>query len=125
MIQCPICGMPGTLVKESRGEREYYYVVHYIDKRRVKHYVGPVDDYVYGDTTNRIDLKGAMNLGRFVVYIQNSIDNIKDIKATPVERAELLKEAITVIENELPELKRLLEEAEQEAKAEISASEQH
>lgn len=110
--KCPRCGEPiSWITKKKRGNRYYYYAVHYHGikgGKRVEEYcyLGPTDKYVYAETINPLGLTNAIEADRFIEYLHRVIDNYLgdsgDDKSFDVVKAlNILDEVINLLKEKV------------------------
>jgi hypothetical protein len=77
-VICPRCGQLGYLDVMRVNGREYYRVIHVSGKRRIKHYIGAKDKYVYVDKLHKLDLTNLLSQD-ISVLIRNAVDNFIEL----------------------------------------------
>jgi hypothetical protein len=77
-VICPRCGGLGYLDVMRVGNREYYRVIHIVNGKRVKHYIGAKDKYVYVDKLHKLDLTNLLSQD-ISVLIRNAVDNFIEL----------------------------------------------
>jgi uncharacterized protein Yka (UPF0111/DUF47 family) len=78
VVICPRCGQLGYLDVMRVNGREYYRVIHVSGKRRIKHYIGAKDKYVYVDKLHKLDLTNLLSQD-ISVLIRNAVDNFIEL----------------------------------------------
>jgi len=103
-VICPRCGRLGYLEVMRVNGREYIRVVHVVGgSKRVKHYIGARDRYVYVEKLHRLHLTN-LNDQDVAVLIKNAVDNyVKLARINSIKR-----ERITELLNRTKQLMRVL-----------------
>lgn len=109
---CPRCGLLGTIsIERKAGNRRCIYFVHYINKRRFKHYVGLFDEYVYVEKMHELNLRNIMDVNYFEVvervitrYIDSYLKRAGDQKAARRKLLAHLQRIIEFCEKKIREL---------------------
>jgi len=78
VVICPRCGQLGYLDVMRVNGREYYRVVHIIGGKRVKHYIGAKDKYIYVNKLHKLDLTNLLSQD-ISVLIKNAVDNFIEL----------------------------------------------
>lgn len=82
LLICPRCGSRVSYVSvEHRGERAYYYFVHYFRdgerRRKRKCYIGPVDEYEKVEKFVKLGLTNILKLD-FVRVVERAVENFTE-----------------------------------------------
>jgi hypothetical protein len=78
VVICPRCGQLGYLDTLRVNGREYYRVIHIIGGKRVKHYIGARDKYIYINKLHNLDLTNLLTQD-ISVLIRNAVDNFIEL----------------------------------------------
>ena len=78
VVICPRCGGLGYLDVMRVGNREYYRVIHVVGGKRVKHYIGAKDKYVYVNKLHKLDLTNLLSQDISAI-IKNAVDNFIEL----------------------------------------------
>ena len=78
VVICPRCGQLGYLDVMRVNGREYYRVVHVTQGKRIKHYIGARDAYVYVNKLHKLDLTNLLSQD-ISVLIRNAVDNFIEL----------------------------------------------
>jgi hypothetical protein len=73
------------------NNREYVRVVHVIGKKRVKHYIGAKDKYVYVEKLHKLDLTNLKDQDP-AMLIRNAIDNYIELaRKISIKREKIIE----------------------------------
>jgi hypothetical protein len=120
LLICPRCGGRVSYVSvEHRGERAYYYFVHYVRdgkrRRKRKCYIGPVDEYEKVEKFVKLGLTSILKLD-FVRVVERAVENFTEAakrastRELPnyIEKTREMRKAFKRLTERLEELEREL-----------------
>jgi hypothetical protein len=96
VVICPRCGNLGYLDVMKVGNREYYRVIHIIGGKRVKHYIGARDNYIYVNKLHKLDLTNLLSQD-ISVLIRNAVDNFIELSRVYAKQSRDVKELLDKI----------------------------
>jgi len=114
---CERCHDPISWITiKKRGNREYYYAVHYYGTKNGKKiqkecYLGPVGKYIHAETINRLGLTNAKETDRFYHYLDEIVKEYLVKDHFNVEKAiEILDKVLDLADKKIedPEKKQIL-----------------
>jgi hypothetical protein len=104
------------------NNREYVRIVHIVGRKRVKHYIGAKDKYVYVEKLHRLDLTNLKDQDP-AMLIRNAIDNfIESARKLSIKRDKVVefmdktKQLMRVLTLCASNLEKLYSELEQKLK---------
>jgi DNA-binding transcriptional regulator GbsR (MarR family) len=97
VVVCPRCGGLGYLDVMRVNGREYYRVIHVLpNRKRVKHYIGAKDKYIYVNKLHKLDLTNLLAQD-ISVLIQNAVDNFIELSRVYAKSQKDVKELLSKI----------------------------
>jgi hypothetical protein len=124
-VICPRCGQLGYLDVVRVKGREYYRIVHVISGKRVKHYIGARDAYIYVNKLHKLDLTNLLSQD-ISVLIRNAVDNFIELSRVYAKQSKDVKELLDKIKQIMRTLVMCAENLEKlynELSSELSESE--
>jgi phage gpG-like protein len=95
-VICPRCGQLGYLDVMRINGREYYRVIHNVGGKRVKHYIGARDAYIYVNKLHKLDLTNLLSQD-ISVLIRNAVDNFIELSRVYAKQSKDVKELLDKI----------------------------
>jgi hypothetical protein len=90
-VVCPRCGNLGYLEIMRVNNREYVRIVHIVGRKRVKHYIGAKDKYVYVEKLHKLDLTNLKDQDP-ALLIRNAIDNYIELaRKISIKREKIIE----------------------------------
>jgi hypothetical protein len=97
VVICPRCGQLGYLDVMRVNGREYYRVIHVTPSgKRIKHYIGARDAYIYVNKLHKLDLTNLLSQD-ISVLIRNAVDNFIELSRVYSKQSRDVKELLSKI----------------------------